>query len=166
MGLGFSAMIGGITPCVLPSFTGAPTPGFEDHGVTGYFYSVMPFGMAVMFLAISPTDTKAISVVCCFFLLFVLAMASTMTGSLQEEWAPATPEQERRSTPMGRFFISVFFVALALLLARDLASTTSRCDLLRAHLNRADIKHGAEHHQKIDWLFVTLQRLASPSPRA
>ena len=53
---------------------------------------------------------------------------------------------------------------LALLLARDLASTTSRCDLLRAQLNHADIKHGAEHHQKIDWLFVTLQRLASPSP--
>ena len=23
------------------------------------------------------------------------------------------------------------------------------------------LKHGAEHHQKIDWLFVTLQRLAS-----
>eukprot|EP01045_Picozoa_sp_COSAG04_P012751 COSAG04_NODE_871_length_9717_cov_4.356831_8_plen_386_part_00 len=52
-------------------------------------------------------------------------------------------------------------VLLALLLARDLASTTSRCDDLRAQLNHADIKHGAEHHQKIDWLFVTLQRLAS-----
>ena len=47
------------------------------------------------------------------------------------------------------------------LLARDLGSTTSRCDLLRAQLNKADIKHGAEHHQKIDWLFVTLQRLVS-----
>eukprot|EP01045_Picozoa_sp_COSAG04_P005927 COSAG04_NODE_283_length_18154_cov_432.957020_5_plen_406_part_00 len=59
---------------------------------------------------------------------------------------------------------SALYLAMALLLARDLASATSRCDLLRAQINLVDIKHGAEHHQKIDWLFVTLQRLASPSP--
>jgi hypothetical protein len=51
---------------------------------------------------------------------------------------------------------------LALLLARDLATTSSRCDLLMDHLNDADIKHGVQHHPKIDWLTVTLQRLVRP----
>ena len=65
---------------------------------------------------------------------------------------------------------SIFWTVLALLLALDLASTTSRCDLLRAQLNHADIKHAQANNagiidddtsKKIDWLLCRLQRVVS-----
>ena len=48
---------------------------------------------------------------------------------------------------------------LALLLAKDPASTSSRCDLLMAELNAAGIRLGPEHHGTIDWLECRLRRL-------
>ena len=42
-------------------------------------------------------------------------------------------------------------VCLALLLALDLATTSSRCDFLMVELNAARIKHGPEHDGRITW---------------
>jgi hypothetical protein len=54
---------------------------------------------------------------------------------------------------------TAFLTAMALLLAKDPASTSSRCDLLMAELNAAGIRCGPEHHGAIDWLESRLRRL-------
>ena len=54
---------------------------------------------------------------------------------------------------------AIFATVLALLLAKDPASTSSRCDLLMAELNAAGIRLGPEHHGTIDWLECRLRRL-------
>ena len=56
---------------------------------------------------------------------------------------------------------SAGFSTLALGLARDLATTSSRCDLLRSELNKADMEGWTttERHAKVDFLYTTLGRL-------
>ena len=48
---------------------------------------------------------------------------------------------------------------LALLLAVDVATTSSRCDLLMDQLNAARIQHGPQHHIRISWLTTSLKEL-------
>ena len=48
---------------------------------------------------------------------------------------------------------------LPLLLARNIATTSSYCDLLMAELNEARIKHGPVSHHKIRWLETALKQL-------
>ena len=55
--------------------------------------------------------------------------------------------------------ISAFCPFLALLLASDLATTSSRCDLLMRELNTCGLRHGPEYHLMVEWLEVRLQRL-------
>ena len=57
------------------------------------------------------------------------------------------------------FWFAVFWTVISMLMVKDPASTSSRCDLLMAELNAAGIKHGPEHHDTIDWLECRLKRL-------
>ena len=72
--------------------------------------------------------------------------------------------------PLGTFRIAFLvvaaFVALCTVpLALDLATISSRCDLLMDELNKAGIKHGVVHQPTIGWLEERLRKLASQFQR-
>eukprot|EP01046_Picozoa_sp_COSAG06_P016829 COSAG06_NODE_1124_length_10620_cov_48.182587_8_plen_455_part_00 len=56
-------------------------------------------------------------------------------------------------------WFAVLWTVLSLLIVKDAASTSSRCDLLMAELNAAGIKHGPKHHSTFEWLECRLKRL-------
>ena len=59
------------------------------------------------------------------------------------------------------FVLGSMPICFALLLALDLATTSSRCDFLMVELNAARIKHGSEHDGQITWLTTSLEKLVS-----
>ena len=63
---------------------------------------------------------------------------------------------------ISRFWSSmtVLCVVIALLLAKDLASTSSRCDLLVGELNAARMRHGADAAPRYTWLIDSLKELS------
>lgn len=63
------------------------------------------------------------------------------------------------TTRNKRLAVAALFPFAALLLARDVATTSSRCDLLMDQLNSARIKHGSEHHIRISWLTTSLKEM-------
>ena len=56
-------------------------------------------------------------------------------------------------------FMMVFTSCAPLLIANDVAQTSSCCDLLLSKLNDLGIKHGEGCHARIDWLETRLRRL-------
>ena len=56
--------------------------------------------------------------------------------------------------------MTVLCVVIALLLAKDLASTSSRCDLLVGELNAARMRHGADAAPRYTWLIDSLKELS------
>ena len=65
------------------------------------------------------------------------------------------------------FFIvlTAVFTAMPLLMAKDVAHTSTYCDLVMDELNEARAKHGPEGHLKIQWLESTLKQLVRPPSR-
>ena len=57
------------------------------------------------------------------------------------------------------FGLAGFFPAAAIVLAIDIAATSTLCDKLMAVLHAVGIKHGPEHHAKIEWLEIRLRGL-------
>ena len=57
------------------------------------------------------------------------------------------------------FALAASMTILALVIAEDLASTSTRCDNLRDYLIKADIHHDLQHRGKIELLYNTLDRL-------
>ena len=53
-------------------------------------------------------------------------------------------------------FLTGLFGTLALLLAKDLATTSSRCELLVDEINSARMKHGPASHINLSWLIDSL----------
>ena len=67
---------------------------------------------------------------------------------------------------IGRDFtrnMMIFCCAAPLLIANDVAQTSSKCDelmmMMMSKLNDLGIKHGEKHHGRIDWLETRLRRL-------
>ena len=56
--------------------------------------------------------------------------------------------------------MTVLCVVIALLLAKDLASTSSRCDLLVGELNAARMRHGPDAAPRFTWLIDSLKELS------
>ena len=54
---------------------------------------------------------------------------------------------------------------MPLLMAKDVAYTSTYCDLVMDELNEARAKHGPESHLKIQWLESTLKQLVRPPSR-
>jgi len=61
--------------------------------------------------------------------------------------------------------LTTLFTALPLLMAKDVAHTSTYCDLVIDELNEARAKHGPESHLKIQWLESTLKQLVRPPSR-
>merc|ERR1711881_815284 len=57
------------------------------------------------------------------------------------------------------FGLAGFFPAAAIVLALDIAATSTHCDKLMAVLHAVGLKHGPEHHVKIEWLESRLRGL-------
>lgn len=93
---------------------------------------------------------------CCLFGLAFFCNAINAEMSAASDQSNGNPPGTHRDRTL---MLAVAPPFLALLLARDLATTSSYCDLLMDKLNDADIAHGVEHHDKIDWLTITLKRL-------
>jgi hypothetical protein len=58
-------------------------------------------------------------------------------------------------------FLTGLFGTLALLLAKDLATTSSRCELLIDEINSARMKHGPASYINLSWLIDSLKELVS-----
>ena len=71
---------------------------------------------------------------------------------------------QARGQPVGtvagsNLVLAVLFPSLSLLLAFDIAYTSTRCNLLMSELNATRIKHGPASHSTISWLAISLQQL-------
>ena len=99
------------------------------------------------------------------FLMGIFAGTVGMFANALNDEANALSEAEKGWTPgtAGNlmFALASTIPLLGLLLAVDLATTSSRCDLLMDELNNAGIRNGPEQHLTIDWLEIRLRRLNS-----
>ena len=89
-----------------------------------------------------------------FFVAGALNDEMNAMKEAEKGWSPGVQQKSAFAMAM----ISPFF---GLLLAKDLATTSSRCDLLMDDLNNAGIRNGPEQHLTIDWLEIRLRRLNS-----
>ena len=62
-------------------------------------------------------------------------------------------------TKTGNILLMVLWFVAPLVIAGDVAQTSSCCDQLMDKLNYLGIKHGEKHHGRIDWLETRLRRL-------
>lgn len=90
---------------------------------------------------------------------------SHLALALSSEWC-AGADRNQYPGPFGGWRNNeMLFVAicslLPLLIAMDLASTSSMCDILMDELNDAGMRHGFENDPKIDWVVRMLSRLNS-----
>ena len=92
---------------------------------------------------------------CSFFLSMCV---SQLALALSTEWCagvdhhnPQYAEVLGSARNMVMFFV-VLLAFLPLLIAMDLATTSSLCDMLMEELNSAGIRHGVEHDPTIDWI--------------
>ena len=99
------------------------------------------------------------------FLMGIFAGTVGMFANALNDEANALSEAEKGLSPgtvtKTQFATASAIPLLGLLLAMDLATTSSRCDLLMDELNNAGIRNGPEQHLTIDWLEIRLRRLNS-----
>ena len=99
------------------------------------------------------------------FLMCIFAATIGMFAHALNDEANALNEAQNGLSPgtLGKtqFALASAIPLLGLLLAVDLATTSSRCDLLMDELNNAGIRNGPEQHLTIDWLEIRLRRLNS-----
>ena len=97
--------------------------------------------------------------------MFIFAGTVGMFANALNDEANALSEAEKGWSPATAgnmmFALASTIPLLGLLLAVDLATTSSRCDLLMDELNNAGIRNGPEQHLTIDWLEIRLRRLNS-----
>ena len=92
---------------------------------------------------------------CSFFLSMCV---SQLALALSTEWCAGVDHHKPQFAEVlgsARNMIMFFVVLLAflpLLIAMDLATTSSLCDMLMEELNSAGIRHGVEHDPTIDWI--------------
>jgi hypothetical protein len=92
----------------------------------------------------------------------LLSALGFFTNAINVEYCTSCDETAGAQPGTARHIFlafTAFLTTMALLLAKDPASTSSRCDLLMAELNAAGIRCGPEHHGAIDWLESRLRRL-------
>ena len=101
-----------------------------------------------------------------FFWLFALGY---FTLAINVEWCAGM--DATNSSPPGTqrnvaLVATAIYIMLPLLLALDVAATSTYCDLLVERLNDMRAKHGPESDDKITWLETTLKQLVSPTARS
>lgn len=99
-----------------------------------------------------------------FCMFCFLMCVSQLALMLDSEWCAGADQHQQAMAVLGswRNMMMFFVVALALmplLLAMDLATTSSLCDKLLEELNSAGIRHGVERYPTIDWILHSLERL-------
>ena len=100
--------------------------------------------------------------------MFTLGANWKFCAHEQEKYCQRHPERCENGVRTGYgahvelfwFGCAGFFPAAAIVLAIDIAATSTLCDKLMAVLHAVGIKHGPEHHDKIDWLESRLRGLS------
>ncbi len=99
------------------------------------------------------------------FCAFCFSMCvSQLALMLSSEWCAGADQHQQAMAVLGSWrnnlmFFVVVLALMPLLLAVDLATTSSLCDQLLEELNSAGIRHGVEHYPTIDWILQSLERL-------